>query len=92
MEFASTQRITLRGTAATPRAPALGLASADVQSGDDADIYGGLLRSNGVSYLGNVRLLFNTAISGVNACYVMYAPATNSLYMESNAGNGAADR
>jgi hypothetical protein len=43
---------------------------------------------NGTGDLGDVRMLFNTAVTGVNACYVLYYPASNSLYLENNANNG----
>jgi len=42
---------------------------------------------NGASDLQTVYLLFNTAISAANACYVQYNPATNSLYLNDNSGN-----
>jgi hypothetical protein len=43
---------------------------------------------NGISDLSNVRILLNAGLSGVNACYVTYYPATNSLYLENNTNNG----
>ena len=42
---------------------------------------------NGIPDLSSVRILFNTAVSGVNACYVFYYPAINALYLENNADN-----
>jgi subtilase family serine protease len=44
--------------------------------------------SAGASTLSNVRLLFNTSVNGVSACYLTYYPASNSLYLENNADNG----
>jgi hypothetical protein len=43
---------------------------------------------NGATDLSTVRLLFNTAVNGVDACYVLYYPATNFLYLENNADTG----
>jgi subtilase family serine protease len=43
---------------------------------------------NGAADLGNVRILFNSAITGLNACYVFYYPASNALYLENDANNG----
>jgi hypothetical protein len=43
---------------------------------------------NGAADLNTVSILFNTAISGVNACWVRYYPASNLLYLENNADNG----
>ena len=43
---------------------------------------------SGTSNLNNVRILFNTAVSGVNACYAFYYPASNALYLENNSDNG----
>jgi hypothetical protein len=45
---------------------------------------------NGAGDLASVRILFNTAIAGANACYVFYYPAGNALYLENNANNGTA--
>jgi hypothetical protein len=44
---------------------------------------------NGTGDLASVRILFNTAVAGANACYVFYYPASNALYLENNADNGA---
>jgi YVTN family beta-propeller protein len=43
---------------------------------------------NGTSDLASVRILFNTAISAANGCYVYYYPATNLMYLENNGGSG----
>ncbi len=43
---------------------------------------------NGAADLNTVSILFNTAISGVNACWVRYYPASNLLYLENNTDNG----
>jgi len=41
---------------------------------------------NGASDLATVRLLFNTTVSGVNACDIHYSPAANLLYLYNDAG------
>ena len=43
---------------------------------------------NGAADLATVRLLFNSAVSGSHACYVIYYPATNLLYLENDGGTG----
>ena len=43
---------------------------------------------NGVGDLSSVRVLINSSITGVNACYVFYYPLVNALYMENDADNG----
>lgn len=42
----------------------------------------------GTGDMTTLHLLFNTAIAPSNACWVQYDPATNSLYLETNGGNG----
>lgn len=42
----------------------------------------------GINNLSNVRILFNTAVSGLKACYVYYYPASNALYLENSDGTG----
>jgi hypothetical protein len=41
---------------------------------------------NGAADLATVRLLFNGAVSGSHACYVLYYPATNLMYLENDGG------
>ncbi len=43
---------------------------------------------NGAADLAAVRLLFNTSVNGAHACYVIYYPATNLLYLENDGDNG----
>ena len=41
---------------------------------------------HGASILNAAYVLFNTSVSGVNACYVEYYPTTNLLYLKNDAG------
>ncbi len=41
---------------------------------------------NGAEHLATVRVLVNSNISGVNACYVVYYPGSNQLHLYNNAG------
>jgi hypothetical protein len=43
---------------------------------------------NGTAYLTDVRILFNTAVSGASGCYVYYYSVRNKLYLENDAGTG----
>ena len=41
---------------------------------------------NGVSDLKNTRVLFNASVSAGSACYVTYSPATNQMFLYTDAG------
>ena len=43
--------------------------------------------TSGASDLTNVRFLMNSSTSAVNACYVIYYPASNALYLYNDAGS-----
>jgi hypothetical protein len=43
---------------------------------------------NGTADLATVRMLFNTAVNAASACYVLYYPGSNLLYLENDGGNG----
>jgi sugar lactone lactonase YvrE len=63
-------------------APASGSGTAQTFTGVYAD-------PNGIADLTVVRMLFNTTSnSGANACYVLYYPASNLLYLENDGGTG----
>ncbi len=68
--------------------PSVGSVSPASGSGTSQTFTAVYYDSRGASALTNVRILFNTAINGVNACYVLYYPASNALYLENNADNG----
>jgi hypothetical protein len=41
---------------------------------------------NGTADLSVVHLLVNTSVGGGNACYVLYQPQSNRLYLANNSG------
>jgi YVTN family beta-propeller protein len=43
---------------------------------------------NGAADLAMVSILFNTSVNAAHACYVLYYPLTNLLYLENDAGTG----
>ena len=43
---------------------------------------------NGAADLATVRIVINTSLNSTNACYVLYYPTTNLLYLENNGGTG----
>jgi hypothetical protein len=43
---------------------------------------------NGAADLTSARILFNTSVSAASACYVLYYPASNLLYLENDGGTG----
>jgi YVTN family beta-propeller protein len=45
--------------------------------------------ANGASDLAVVAVIFNSSASAVNSCEVLYAPATNLLYLLNDAGTGS---
>lgn len=50
--------------------------------------------ANGYGYISTMLMLFNTAVSGPNACYIQFAPASGQVYLTDNGattwGNGGA--
>jgi DNA-binding beta-propeller fold protein YncE len=85
----STQTSTLSGTG-TAATPAVASVSPNAGTGLTQTFTGVYSDPNGIGDLNNVRILFNTSVTGVNACYALYYPATNALYLENNADNGTA--
>jgi hypothetical protein len=81
----STQTVALTGTGATPTTVSISPSSG---SGLTQTFTANYTDPNGAADLATVRLLFNTSVTGSNACYVWYYPATNLLELENNAGNG----
>jgi hypothetical protein len=43
---------------------------------------------NGAANISAAYVLFNTAISSANACYLQYIPSSNLLYLKNDAGTG----
>ena len=84
----STQTSALSGTGTASVNPAVVSVSPASGTGLAQTFTGVYSDPKGISDLNNVRILFNTSVTGVSACYVLYYPATNALYLENNADNG----
>jgi len=86
----STQTATLTGTGTTSTTPAVGSLSPASGTGLTQTFTAVYSDPDGLGNLGTAKLLFNTAISGVNACDIYYTVSTNSFYLYNNADNGQA--
>ena len=84
------KRATLTGTGTTSSAPAVGSLSPASGTGLTQTFTAVYSDPDGLGNLGTAKLLFNTAISGVNACDIYYTVSTNSFYLYNNADNGQA--
>jgi hypothetical protein len=85
---ASTSNVVTETISASAGAPAVVSLSPTSGSGATQTFTAVYSDPNGAADLATLRLLFNTAVNGANACYVKYYPATNLLYLE-NDGNTA---
>jgi len=88
----STQTATLSGTGVTSVSVAivsLTPASGTGTAGTAQAFTGVYSDSSGATSYHQVTMLFNTAASVANGCYVTYQPGTNGLYLYNNAGTAA---
>jgi len=82
----STQTAMLSGTGTTSTTPAVVSLSPASGTGLTKTFTAVYSDPDGLSNLGTAKLLFNTSISGVNACDIYYSVGTNALYLYNNAG------
>jgi len=84
----SVQSVTLSGVGTTSTTPAVVSLSPASGNGLTQTFTATYSDPDGLNNLGTLKLLFNTAISGVSACDIYYYPVTNQLYLYNDAGLG----